>query len=269
MRSVTKDRLIYAVLLLLVMILFWAIEKFYWPNNTAVAVYEEGKAIPSYILPSSTTNTVVFHNYYGLSYNESEEQAEWVVYELKRSHLTSDDRKRPYFIEDPKIASNSADWRNYKNSGYDRGHLCPAGDRRFSEAAYNETFYTSNISPMKRDFNAGVWNRLEMRVRQWTRKYDSVYVITGGVLKKGLPSIGDESVSVPEAFYKIIARGAPGSLETITFLMPHQETDRSLTDFQVSIDLVEEKTGIDFFRELDDKEEDLLEKEVKQSRWRY
>lgn len=269
MRSVKKDRLIYTVLILLVIILFWAIEKFFWPNNTAVAVYEEGKAIPSYILPSSTTNTVIFHNYYGLSYNESEEQAEWVVYELKRSHLTSDDRKRPYFIEDPKIASHSADWRNYKNSGYDRGHLCPAGDRRFSETAYDETFYTSNISPMKRDFNAGVWNRLEMRVRQWAMKYDSVYVITGGVLKKGLPSIGHESVAVPDAFYKIIVRGTPGDLETITFLIPHQETDKQLTDFLVSIDLLEEKTGIDFFRDLEATEEDLLEKEVKKSRWRY
>lgn len=269
MRSVTKDRLIYTVLLLLVMLLFWAIEKFFWPNNAVVTTDVETSEIPSYILPSSTTNAVVFHTYYGLSYNESEEQAEWVVYELKRSHITSDDRKRPYFIEDPKVASKSADWRNYKNSGYDRGHLCPAGDRRFSESAYKETFYTSNISPMKRDFNAGVWNRLEMRVRQWARKYDSIYVITGGVLKEGLPSIGHESVTVPDAFYKIIVRGAPGSLETITFLIPHRETDQSLTDFQVSIDQLEAETGIDFFRELDDKEEDLLEKQVKQSRWRY
>jgi len=269
MRSVKKDRLIYTVLLLLVMLLFWAIEKYYWPNNSVVVADEGGSAIPSYILPSSTTNTVIFHNYYGLSYNESDEQAEWVVYGLKRSHLTSDDRKRPYFIQDPKVASKSADWRNYKNSGYDRGHLCPAGDRRFSEAAYDETFYTSNISPMKRDFNAGVWNRLEMRVRQWAKKYDSVYVITGGVLEKGLPSIGNESVTVPDAFYKIIARGAPGGLETISFLIQHQETDKPLYDFRVSIDLLEGKTGIDFFQELEDEEEDLLEKEVKRSRWRY
>jgi endonuclease G len=122
---------------------------------------------------------------------------------------------------------------------------------------------------MKRDFNAGVWNRLEMRVRQWARKYDSIYVITGGVLKEGLPSIGYESVTVPDAFYKVIVRGAPGSLEIITFLIPHRETDQSLTDFQVSVDQLEGETGIDFFQELDDKEEDLLEKQVKQSRWPY
>lgn len=269
MRSVNKDRIIYTVLLLFTMLLFWAIDNYFWQNSASEVINETGKTIPAYILPSSTTGAVIFHNYYGLSYNESEEQAEWVVYELKRSHLTSDDRKRPYFIEDPKVASHSADWRNYKNSGYDRGHLCPAGDRRFSEAAYGETFYTSNISPMKRDFNAGVWNRLEMRVRKWAKKYDSVYVITGGILKKGLPSIGYEAVAVPEAFYKIIVRGGPKDFRTISFLIPHLETDKPLNNFQVSIDLLEGKTGIDFFQDMDDEQQDLFEKEVNQSRWRY
>lgn len=87
-----------------------------------------------------------------------------MAYTLKKQHLTYDDRKRPYLIEDPMVITKSADWRNYKGSGYDRGHLCPPGDHRFSEQAYNETFYTSNISPQDRDFNAGVWNRLEMQV---------------------------------------------------------------------------------------------------------
>jgi endonuclease G len=269
MRSVKKDRLIYLVLLITAILLFWAVENIFWPTNSNPVADEGKSSIPFYILPTSTTNTQIFHRYYGLSYNEDEEQAEWVVYGLKRSQLTSDDRKRPYFIEDPKVSTHSADWRNYKNSGYDRGHLCPAGDRRFSELAYNETFYTSNISPMQRDFNAGVWNRLEMRVRQWAKKYDSLYVITGGVLKKGLPSIGYESVGVPDTFYKIIVRGAPGELETIAFLIPHQETDKPLNEFQVPIDLIEEKTGIDFFYKLNDQEEDALEKGIKQSRWRY
>ncbi len=85
---------------------------------------------------------------------------------LKQSHLTHDDRKWPYFIEDLKVKSKSADWRNYKGSGFDRRQLCPAGDRRFSEFAYNETFYTSNVSPQNQEFNAGVWNRLEIQIRK-------------------------------------------------------------------------------------------------------
>ena len=121
-------------------------------------------------MPSSTTGAIVVHDHYMLSYDEPYEQAEWVAYLLKKSHLTYDDRKRPYFIEDPKVRTKSADWRNYKGSGYDRGHLCPAGDRRFSGYAYNETFYTSNISPQNREFNAGIWNKLENKIRQWVKK---------------------------------------------------------------------------------------------------
>ena len=80
--------------------------------------------------------------------------------------------------------------RNYKNSGFDRGHLCPAGDRRYSQEAHDETFLTSNISPQDHDFNAGVWNRLEQKVRYWARKYDGVFVVTGGVLNGEMETIG-------------------------------------------------------------------------------
>jgi endonuclease G len=100
-------------------------------------------------LPTSTTKQIVKHQYYTLSYNEKFEQAEWVAYELKKENLKNRNYRRPYFIEDPKVTTGSADWRNYKNSGYDKGHLCPAADMEFDENAYNDTFYTSNISPQK------------------------------------------------------------------------------------------------------------------------
>ena len=187
-----KNRTIYTVLLLICLVGFWLFETFYTPDTYTSP---DGQSIqtdmPSYVLPTSTTGAIVNHDYYSLSYNEPFEQAEWVVYTLDKKHLTYDDRKRPYFIEDPKVKTKSADWRNYKGSGYDRGHLCPAGDRRFSEYAYNETFYTSNISPQNREFNAGVWNQLEMKTRQWVKKNGTHFVITGGVLESGLEEIGE------------------------------------------------------------------------------
>ena len=151
-----KKRTLYTVLMLICLIGFWLFENFYTPDKySAPEGPDITTEIPFYFLPTSTTGAVVEHNHYTLSYNEPYEQAEWVAYLLKKSHLTNDDRKRPYFIEDPKVKTKSADWRNYRGSGYDRGHLCPAGDRRFSEQAYNETFYTSNISPQDTYFNAG------------------------------------------------------------------------------------------------------------------
>lgn len=266
MRTSRKNRIIYTALLVVVLILFWWIEHYLLPSwDREESVSRVG--IPEFVLPRTQGGEVIAHAYYTLEYNELHEQARWVAYALTRAQLTSDDRKRPYFVEDPRVKTLSADWRNYKNSGYDRGHLCPAGDRRFSDAAYEETFYTSNISPMKPDFNAGVWNRLEIQVRQWARRYDSLYVITGGVLKRGLPSIGYEAVSVPQTFFKIVLRQKGDDVEAIAFLIPHRETSSPLEAFRVSIDQVEAETGIDFFAILADSVENRLEAEAEDSSW--
>ncbi len=265
-----KNRTIYTVLLLICLVGFWLFENFYTPDTYTSP---DGQSIqtdmPSYVLPTSTTGAIVNHDYYSLSYNEPFEQAEWVVYTLDKKHLTYDDRKRPYFIEDPKVKTKSADWRNYKGSGYDRGHLCPAGDRRFSEYAYNETFYTSNISPQNREFNAGVWNQLEMKTRQWVKKNGTHFVITGGVLESGLEEIGEEDVDVPRYYYKVIAKGSASKLKVIAFLMENRPSSKPIKEFVVTIDDIENRTGIDFFSELADDIEDVLESEIRTKDWKF
>jgi len=269
-RSNDKNKIIYTVLLLVCVLGFWLFENFYTPDTYAEGIIEgERTEIPQELLPSSTTGDLVTHEHYMLSYSEKYEQAEWVGYMLKKEHLTYDDRKRPYFIEDPKVKTKSADWRNYKGSGYDRGHLCPAGDRRFSKQAYNETFYTSNISPQDRDFNAGVWNRLEVQIRKWAKKYGTLFVVTGGVLEDGLKEIGEEDVDVPQYYYKIIARGEADDLKLIAFLMPGVESGKSLEKFAISVDEIEKMTGIDFFEKLANKNEVKLEREVVTKHWKF
>ena len=223
-----------------------------------------------FFLPTSTTGYVVHHDYYSLSYHEEFEQAEWVAYELKKNHLKSHKLKRPYFTQDKSITTLSADWRNYKKSGYDRGHLCPAGDRKFSKESYYETFLTSNVSPQKHSFNAGVWNRLEQKVRHWANRYDGVFVVTGGILKKGLPAIGKEQVAVPEYFYKVVLdRSKKHGYKMIGFLMPHEKSDAELASFVVPIDSIEQLTGIDFFPKLNDSIENKIEAKISFKGWQF
>ncbi len=220
-------------------------------------------------LPTSTTNQIVKHDYYTLSYSENQEQAEWVAYDLKKSYVVNNHFKRPFFVQDPLVKTGSADWRNYKNSGYDKGHLCAAADMEFNANAYKDTFFTSNISPQVHDFNDGVWNRLEEKVRYWAEKYDGVYVVTGGVLKGSLVTIGRENVSVPKYFYKVLLNKSNGNYKMIAFLVPNAASDKPLYDFVVPVDSIEKLTGIDFFPQLDDATEDRLEKSSDYKDWSF
>ncbi|UJH66311.1 DNA/RNA non-specific endonuclease [Allomuricauda sp. SCSIO 65647] len=261
---------VYTLLLIICIIGFWLFENFYTPapyspkkESTPSLPFEEQ------FLPSSSLDQLVEHQNYMLSYSEPYEQAEWVAYRLLKEHLTYDDRERPYFVEDPKVRTKSADWRNYKGSGYDRGHLCPAGDRRFSEQAYNETFYTSNIAPQKKDFNAGVWNRLEQQVRYWGKRYGELNVITGGVLEPGLKEIGDEGVDVPQYFYKVVFREDGNELHVLAFLLPHAETTAKLNTFVVALDSLESVTGIDFFEKMPEQFQSRIERNIDTSPWPF
>lgn len=265
-------RYLYPILTILVVVILYYAEKYVnkqteaYPDTSKVLV-ESSQEFSEKLLPTSTTGAIVTHGFFTLSYSEVHEQAEWVAYELSQSHLSNNEFERPYFVEDREVKTSSADWRNYKNSGYDRGHLCPAGDRRFSYEAYHETFLTSNISPQDREFNSGVWNFLEQKVRYWAKKYDGVYVVTAGVLKEGLPTIGDENVSVPEEFYKIILDASDGNYKVLAFLIPNKATNKSFYEFVVPVDDIEAKTGIDFFSTLPDAIEEKLEASIDLKSW--
>jgi endonuclease G len=209
-------------------------------------------------LPTSK-NQIVNHHTYSLSYNEQHEQAEWTAHVLRDSDITSRNYKRPYFEIDEQVTTGAAHWRNYKKSGYDKGHLVPAGDRKSTQTAYDETFLTSNISPQRHDFNAGIWNTLEQKTRYYAQRYEELYVITGSVLKDDLKSIGTEKVSVPEQYYKILYRYDANGGKMLAFLMPHQDTNTSIYDFISSVDEIEKLTGTDFFYQLPDAIENRLE----------
>tara|TARA_R110002050_G_scaffold300769_1_gene472421 strand:- start:51480 stop:52286 length:807 start_codon:yes stop_codon:yes gene_type:complete len=263
---------IYSFIAVLILLGIYGYEYFLNEEEQAEIVTDGNqvkKNTNEYFLPTSTTGQIVHHEGYSLSYSESHEQAEWVAYELKKSHVSNTNFKRPYFEIDEAVKTGAADWRNYKKSGYDRGHLCPAGDRRYSQFAHDETFLTSNISPQEHQFNAGIWNTLEQKVRYWARKYDGVFVVTGGVLKGEMKTIGDEHVSVPNQFYKVLIDNNTGKTKMIAFLMPHKDSNKPLYEFVVSVDTIEKLTGIDFFSELDDAIENKLEASSSYKGWSF
>lgn len=275
LRTKPKDKKYY-IFITLLLIIFFVLNKVdfdfsKWNEDQETASSEVKKLENGgfhntkgvYFLPTSTTNQVIEHSTFYLSYSENHEQAEWVAYELKPEHISGGKHKRPHFIQDPKVSTESAHWNNYKNSGYTRGHLLPAGDRTFSKEAYDETFYTSNISPQLYEFNTGIWNSLEMKVRNFAKKNGKVYVVTGGILTDNLKTIGKEKVAVPDYFYKILLYDEGKQYKMLAYLIPHEEEVRkSLNDYTVTTDSIETLTGIDFFHFLEDKVEDDLESKI-------
>jgi len=209
--------------------------------------------------PSSTTGEIITHTNYTLSYSERHEQAEWVAYELTKEEVTGSVSRTDNFRSDPLCKDGSAMLIDYKGSGYDRGHLAPAADMKMNYISMSESFYLSNMSPQSPSFNRGAWKSLESAFRNWAVSKGQIYIITGGVLVGGLPFIGTNEVSIPNYYYKIALYFDGENTETIAFLMPNIKCGE-LSQYIVSIDEIEEQTGIDFFPSLEDGLENELEK---------
>ena len=201
--------------------------------------------------PFSPNPLVVEHSFYTLSYSDKHKQAEWLIYLLTKKRLLNSSTKRlNNFRPDPAIPKMSAELVDYKYSGFDRGHLAPAGDMKFSFMAMSESFLLSNISPQHPNFNRGIWLHLEDQVRTWAKTYDSLYIITAGILTDSLSAIGINKVSIPSYFYKIIFRITTIDTSAICFLLPNEPIENRLQDFVISIDSLENLTEIDFFYKL-------------------
>ena len=206
----------------------------------------------SFYLPTGHDGTIIHHPYFSLAYHEEHEQAEWVAYMLTRDRLEVAQVDRPdNYTVDKAIPTGSAEPEDYQASGYDRGHLVPAADMAFSGRAMAQTFVYSNISPQAHDFNTGVWRELEENVRLWARRFKKLYIITGPVLADGgKGTIGENKVTIPNAFYKVVLDLSEPGRKAIAFLIPNTVTYDPLYDYVVSIDSVEARTGLDFFPEL-------------------
>ena len=215
------------------------------------------------------SDQIISHTAYTLKYSEQHEQASWVAYTLKSSHTSGTVGRTDDFRKDYKVKTGSASLSDYKGSGYDRGHLAPAGDMKWSSTAMSESFYMSNMSPQLPGFNRGIWKKLESTVRNWASDNGEIHVVTGPILTGSYPSIGSNQVSIPNYYYKVILDYKEPELKGIGFILLHEKSNSSLKSFAVSIDEVERKTGIDFYHALPDEIEKQIESSIDVSKWSF
>ena len=243
--------------------------------TTPTEIYEDNRdepiapmieALPDngllYIPTQVQGDQLVQHQFYSVSYSSRHQNPEWVAYELTAKQATlAGQSKRVSFKADPRCAT-AANSRVYNRSGYDRGHLVPAFDRGFNDAAMEETFYMTNVVPQVPEFNRGIWKELESKIRKWVKIEGRLYIITGPLLRNDIEEverISDNGPTVPRGFYKIVLDYDGSYKKGIAFMFKNKEIDQPLEKFVTTIDLVEEYTGIDFFPNLTTAEERALE----------
>lgn len=235
------------------------------------------KIFPDSIRSFSTTfypkkkkrDQIIDHAAFRLCYDENYEQPRWVAYRLTADMCSNAHEERTDdFRVDPSVKTGSATPDDYKKTGYDRGHLCPAGDMGWSEITMRESFFMSNMSPQEPKFNRGIWKSLESNVREWVKRDKELYVVTAGVLKDTVKVIGTNKVGVPKLFYKIVLDVRGPEYKAIGFVMPNEGSKLSVFDYAVTIDSVERLTGINFFPALPDKIEKNLESHINVSLWK-
>lgn len=206
---------------------------------------------------------------YTVSYNKATRNPNWVAWHLTSSHTKGKFyRNGINFVEDEDVKSPRATNWDYSRSGYDRGHMCPSGDNKWSERAQVESFIYTNCCPQIHAFNDGVWNELESRCRHWANVYGEVYIACGPLYTSKQPkTIGKNKVAVPDSFYKVVLRLGKQPA-AIGFTFRNSSAPQSLRQNVHSVDEIEKLTGIDFFPALDDKTERQVEATADLSQWK-
>ena len=219
-------------------------------------------------IENGNAQQIIEHLAYTVSYNPTWKIPNWVAYSLTREETYGDVPREKRFSPDPMVKGERVTHQDYTNSGYDRGHMAPAGDMKWSEQAMRESFYMSNICPQNHNLNGGDWKALEELARDWARKYDEVFIVCGPIVYPDYSTIGNEhSIAVPSAFYKVFLRKTASSWASIGFVFQNEPGHKPLLTYVASVNEIEELTGIDFFYNLPDDIEEQVESDYDISYW--
>lgn len=217
-----------------------------------------------------STDYIIDYQGYTSSYNVLTQTPEWVAYELTKDETYGDAvREGKFFSPDERVLLPQPEDRDYRGSGWTRGHLAPAADFRWSDEAMWETFLFTNCCPQDEELNNGMWNTLEKKCRTWARRYGKIYIVTGPVYGENrYGSIGESRVMVPDAFFKAVMVRDGNRWQSIAFVMQNRAYNDNMQNCAMSVDELEDLTGFDFFAALDDAEEAGTEKSYKLSFWK-
>lgn len=243
---------------------------------------EINQELQTFFLPKiDSSENLISHKALFLVYDEHHEQAKWVLHKISTNILDGKVSRTNDFRIDPLVKSGSAEEKdyflktkkengkfNYDGFGYDRGHLAPSADFRWSKKALSESYYYSNMSPQLPTFNRERWAELESLIRGYVYENKSdLIVYTGPILNLNLKKVprSVNGVSIPEQFFKVVIDFK--AKKAIAYLMPQEKSNYPIEYYATTIDEIETITGIDFLHQLDDETETLMENQKDIAFW--
>ncbi|MDE6648932.1 MAG: DNA/RNA non-specific endonuclease [Muribaculaceae bacterium] len=202
-----------------------------------------------------------------VNFNPENKTPNYVAWILQGNETEGASARSNKFWTDSEL-KGCPDTRDYSRSGYDRGHMCPAGEQKWSEEAMHHSFVMANICPQSHELNTGAWKTLEDKERLWAKRDSAIVIVAGPIYDSSdTKTIGHNKVRVPSAFFKVLLAPYAKPMRSIGFVYPNMKCDGNMQAYAVSVDDVEEMTGWDFFAALPDDIETDIESIVSFKDW--
>lgn len=191
-----------------------------------------------------TPEKILRREAYTVSFNTQNNIPNWVAWELTADHTDGPYKRGGIkFQEDEGVTTY-----DYQRSGYDRGHMCPSGDNKWSEIAQEQSFLMTNMCPQNHNLNAGDWNEMEMQCRRWAEAFGKIDIMAGPILFRQKHKTIGNGVVVPEAFFKVVY--CPSRQMAIGFIYRNEPGNRPKGDYVNSVAQIERITGFKFLTAL-------------------
>lgn len=218
-------------------------------------------------IPENVTSQIKEYAGFTISFNKDNGTPNYVAWELLDEETKGEKGRSNKFWTDPEL-EGCPSTSDYTRSGYDRGHMCPSGEQKWSHEAMNDCFVMANICPQVHDLNNGAWKTLETKERQWATRDSALMIVAGPIYEKtDKERIGKAGVRVPSAFFKVLLAPYVDEPRGIAFVYPNMKAPGNMNEYAMSIDQLEKILGYDFFPALPDDIENKVESSYSFKEW--
>lgn len=253
------------LIIITIAIIFIAIGNISLGNNTKSKSHFDD--LTTVITAPETPEHLVKYTAMTISFNPTLHIPNWVAWELTIDETDGHVARKNRFLCDDQVPGCPDHW-DYSYSGYDRGHMAPAADMKWSETAMEESFLLTNICPQAKSLNSGTWGKLEDKCRTWAQIDSAIIIVSGPIVTDHITEfIGDSRVAVPQRFFKAIISPYANPPRGIGFIMPNGKVPGGMQAAAVTIDSIEAVTGHDLFSTLPDEIENDIESQCKFHYW--